>query len=222
MILILHLNICICLPLSIFNRGEKHLYFGGLFFTSLCLNVQHWISVYIAVYHWSLWAFSGAPIWFSRALFCISGVKLLQSPFVYFLSMIHICTKSLHCIVFFFSLIVPLTRPMLMLGAAPSSSGFSWVGQASRHLSLSSRQESQLSSAVLSCSQPGVYDLSSIRVSAIPADLAKTKKSVLQQRLFTVSANSHTLPRVKLLSLMSGPRCIELSCNSGCPCVCYQ
>ena len=112
----------------------------------------------------------------------------------------------LHCGCFFLD--SSTDQANAQLGSAPSSSGFSWVGQASRHLSLSSRQESQL--ALLSCcSQPGVYDLSSIRVSAIPADLTKTKKSVLQQRPVTVSANCHHFLE-SAPSLMSGPRCIKL------------
>nr|XP_054772074.1 trafficking protein particle complex subunit 8-like [Lytechinus pictus] len=64
----------------------------------------------------------------------------------------------------------------------PTSNGFSWVSQASRHLTLDSRQECQM--GLLSCcTQPGVYDLSSIRVSAITSDLAKTKSLILQQKL---------------------------------------
>ena len=40
-----------------------------LLFTSHCLNLQHWISLITLLYSW-----------FSRALFCISGVKLPGAP----------------------------------------------------------------------------------------------------------------------------------------------
>lgn len=71
-------------------------------------------------------------------------------------------------------------QPAARHGSPPVRSGFSWVSQASRHLALDSRQECRL--ALLSCcSQPGVYDLNSIQVSAIPSNLAKDL--VLQQKL---------------------------------------
>ncbi|XP_072169057.1 trafficking protein particle complex subunit 8-like [Diadema setosum] len=72
-----------------------------------------------------------------------------------------------------------------------SSSGFSWVGQSSRHLSLACRQDQQVQ--ILSCcSQPGVFDLSGLRVLAAPAGATWAREPVLQQRmsscLLTVTA----------------------------------
>ena len=57
------------------GRNVKNL-FGGLLFTSHCLNLQHWISIYITVYG----NFQGIYFDFPGLFFAFLGGEIAQSP----------------------------------------------------------------------------------------------------------------------------------------------
>ena len=68
------------LVLSAAKAGQKlNCYFRGLLSQALTKS-----ATLNRLLHCSLWQFSGALFWFSRALFCISGGEIARSPRVIF------------------------------------------------------------------------------------------------------------------------------------------